>query len=213
MDELISKKDLLKETGISYGQLYRWKRERLIPESWFQKRSVSTGQETFFPRERTLHRVRTILELKDTKSLEELAAMFSPDPSKRPMAPNQLLSVPALSAGVARFIRLRGEEPLPFGDLVFAAALTKLEEENRVPSHALDELVESAEQWRSSANEDMKLLTLCKCGEQYLSMLLPRDVTVVPAARAEIVAQIPLEDMRRLLFDALADLGDASDAL
>ncbi|MCL2486473.1 MAG: YhbD family protein, partial [Oscillospiraceae bacterium] len=39
MDEkkegLISKKDLLEFTGISYGQLYRWKREGLIPEEWF----------------------------------------------------------------------------------------------------------------------------------------------------------------------------------
>ena len=36
MDELISKKDLLQETGISYGQLYRWIRERLIPDAWFE---------------------------------------------------------------------------------------------------------------------------------------------------------------------------------
>ena len=33
MDEtLISKKELLDLTGISYGQLYRWKRKGLIPE-------------------------------------------------------------------------------------------------------------------------------------------------------------------------------------
>ena len=45
---MISKKDLLKEMNISYGQLYRWKREGLIPDEWFNKQSVSTGQETFF---------------------------------------------------------------------------------------------------------------------------------------------------------------------
>ena len=32
---LISKKELLDQTGISYGQLYRWKRKGLIPEAWF----------------------------------------------------------------------------------------------------------------------------------------------------------------------------------
>ena len=32
---LISKKELLELTGISYGQLYRWKRKNLIPEEWF----------------------------------------------------------------------------------------------------------------------------------------------------------------------------------
>lgn len=47
----ISKKDLLQVTGISYGQLYRWKREGLIPENWFVKRPSSTGQETFFPKD------------------------------------------------------------------------------------------------------------------------------------------------------------------
>jgi DNA-binding transcriptional MerR regulator len=68
----ISKKDLLAETGISYGQLYRWKREGLIPEEWFVKRSAFTGQETFFPRERMLNRVRAILALKDGLSLDQI---------------------------------------------------------------------------------------------------------------------------------------------
>jgi DNA-binding transcriptional MerR regulator len=68
----ISKKDLLSETGISYGQLYRWKREGLIPEEWFVKRSSFTGQETWFPRDRVLERVRSILEMKDGQSLDEI---------------------------------------------------------------------------------------------------------------------------------------------
>ncbi len=78
---LISKKDLLAVTGISYGQLYRWKRERLIPEEWFIKQSSYTGQETFFPREQILSRVKSILELKDNYSLEELAKILSPEAS------------------------------------------------------------------------------------------------------------------------------------
>ena len=45
---LISKRELLENTGISYGQLYRWKREGLIPEEWFIKRASFTGQECFF---------------------------------------------------------------------------------------------------------------------------------------------------------------------
>ena len=39
-NHLISKKDLLAVMGISYGQLYRWKRQRLIPEEWFIKQSA-----------------------------------------------------------------------------------------------------------------------------------------------------------------------------
>ncbi len=77
--ELISKKELLELTGISYGQLYRWKREKLIPEEWFMKQSSYTGQETFFPREQIVERVRSIMELKDAYSLEELSKMLEPD--------------------------------------------------------------------------------------------------------------------------------------
>ncbi len=79
---LISKKDLLAITGISYGQLYRWKRERLIPEEWFIKQSAYTGQETFFPREQILSRIHSILDLKDNYSHEELAKMLSPEASQ-----------------------------------------------------------------------------------------------------------------------------------
>ena len=77
--DLISKKELLAQTGISYGQLYRWKRARLIPEEWFIKQSAYTGQETFFPREEILRRIRVILRAKDQYSLEELAHMLTPE--------------------------------------------------------------------------------------------------------------------------------------
>lgn len=78
-EELISKKDLLIETGISYGQLYRWKRKNIIPEEWFIKKSVSTGQETFFPRKKILDRIEMIVNMKDEASLDDLAKMFSAD--------------------------------------------------------------------------------------------------------------------------------------
>lgn len=76
-EELISKKELLKEKCISYGQLYRWKRKKLIPEEWFIKKSVSTGQETFFPKKKIIERIETILASKDDISLDELAYKFS----------------------------------------------------------------------------------------------------------------------------------------
>jgi hypothetical protein len=74
----ISKKDLLDLTGISYGQLYRWKRKNLIPEEWFIKRSTYTGQETFFPREKILDRIDKIMNMKDDIMLDDMAEIFSP---------------------------------------------------------------------------------------------------------------------------------------
>lgn len=81
-EELISKKDLLKETGISYGQLYRWKRKNLIPEEWFIRKSAFTGQETFFPKDRILERINKIMNMKEDLSLDDLAQQFSSKPTE-----------------------------------------------------------------------------------------------------------------------------------
>ncbi|WP_429841763.1 YhbD family protein [Brevibacillus sp. FIR094] len=88
----ISKKDLLELTGISYGQLYRWKRKNLIPEEWFIRRATFTGQETFFPREQILARIDKILNMKDDLSLDELADMFSPNMSETSLSADELLA-------------------------------------------------------------------------------------------------------------------------
>lgn len=96
---LISKKDLLAVTGISYGQLYRWKRQQLIPEEWFIKKASYTGQETFFPRESIISRVETILQLKDQYSMEQLAEMFNKGNEKPGgLTPEQLTAIEEIPA-------------------------------------------------------------------------------------------------------------------
>jgi hypothetical protein len=77
--DLISKKELLELTKISYGQLYRWKRKNLIPEDWFIRKSTFTGQETFFPKDRILDRINKIKNMKGDISLDDLANMLSPN--------------------------------------------------------------------------------------------------------------------------------------
>lgn len=81
--EEISKKDLLTNTGISYGQFYRWKRMGLIPEEWFRRRSAFTGQETYLPRRRVLERITQIQTLRERYSLEEIVELLSPDMARR----------------------------------------------------------------------------------------------------------------------------------
>ncbi len=77
---MISKKDLLKKTHISYGQLYRWKREGLIPEEWFIKQSVTTGQETFFDEDLIIPRIEKILSLKESDySIEKIKNVLNPE--------------------------------------------------------------------------------------------------------------------------------------
>ena len=91
-ENLISKKELLDLTKISYGQLYRWKRKKLIPEDWFIKKSSFTGQETFFPREKILERVEKIKNMKDEASLDDLAEIFSPNLSDVKLARSEIIN-------------------------------------------------------------------------------------------------------------------------
>lgn len=90
---MISKKELLKDTNISYGQLYRWKREGLIPDDWFVKVSVPTGQETYFDENLIIPRIKKIIELKDQYSLEEMLAFFEPMSKTRKYTLRELILI------------------------------------------------------------------------------------------------------------------------
>lgn len=76
-DKLISKKELLNLEQISYGTLYRWKRQGLIPESWFIHRATDIGQATFFPEEKIITRIERIKELKNELSVDQMQELFS----------------------------------------------------------------------------------------------------------------------------------------
>lgn len=102
-EELISKKDLLELAGISYGQLYRWKRKDLIPEEWFVRKSTFTGQETFFPKEKILERIDKIQTMKENLSLDELADMFSPNVTNLNYTKDELIKRNIVSTPVIDF--------------------------------------------------------------------------------------------------------------
>ena len=89
--DLISKKELLDLTGISYGQLYRWKRKNLIPEEWFIKKSSFTGQETFFPKDKILDRIGKIMNMKEDLSLDDIAYAVSPNPAILTLNKNEVI--------------------------------------------------------------------------------------------------------------------------
>lgn len=113
-EELVSKKELLELTGISYGQLYRWKRKDLIPEEWFIRKSTFTGQETFFPKEKILERIEKIQTMKENLSLDELAVMFSPNVADLNLSKEELLKRNIVSEQVLRIYLENENEPTYF---------------------------------------------------------------------------------------------------
>ncbi|BFH65529.1 YhbD family protein [Paenibacillus azoreducens] len=127
-EDLISKKELLELTGISYGQLYRWKRKNLIPEEWFVRKSSFTGQETFFPRDKILQRIERIKNMKDGLSLDELADMFSPNLGAESMSAVKLIERNIVTIfSLELFEEEMGQkELLSFNDILTVYVLHKL---------------------------------------------------------------------------------------
>jgi DNA-binding transcriptional MerR regulator len=128
--ELISKKELLVAAGISYGQLYRWKRKGLIPEDWFQRKSTFTGQETFFPREKVLARIDKIKSMQDEDaSLDEIADAVSPNLGEISMTIAEIRERGLVSPEAADLFAENVcdcDQPLVFGEVVSLAALDTL---------------------------------------------------------------------------------------
>ena len=128
MDEnLISKKELLEITGISYGALYRWKRKNLIPEEWFIKKSTFTGQETFFPRTKILDRIAKIQSMKEDLSLDDMAGIFSPNLEAMHLSKDEMVERSVVNKSTMDFLTgLYGNiEMFSFEKILYALILNK----------------------------------------------------------------------------------------
>ncbi|MGM0861736.1 MAG: YhbD family protein [Bacillota bacterium] len=167
-EQLISKKDLLEETSISYGQLYRWKRKNLIPEEWFIRKSTFTGQETFFPRAEILKRVSKIQEMKENLSLDEMRDMLSPRVKDMKITGGELIERGLISSEVLSvFLKLRDTDNVYFSyqDILSAYVLEGLLQSGNI---SLDEGKMAVEVLNQSGLSEIKkhteLIILRKLG-------------------------------------------------
>lgn len=190
---LISKKDLLAITGISYGQLYRWKRERLIPEEWFIKQSAYTGQETFFPRDQILSRIKSILDLKDDYSLEELAKMLSPETSTAGINFKDLAQIEEIDHEFQVMIpEIFGEEKFEFFEAALTAAITQAAKKiGLTKDQAVDLLSKSI-----TAATNQKTTNVCctvfRADGEYHTLFSPNALPLSFDTGIEILEQISL---------------------
>ncbi len=193
---LISKKDLLAITGISYGQLYRWKRERLIPEEWFIKQSAYTGQETFFPREQILSRIKSILELKDQYSLEELARILSPEKANTKITIEQLQEMSEIDHQLLSELPvLYGKEEFDFLDIVFTVGILQAAENIGLSGIQLRELMQKSITAARRQNSTNITCTVFSIGNDYYTAFSPNTTPVIFDDELEIRAQISLSEI------------------
>ena len=201
--ETISKKELLQVAGISYGQLYRWKRKGLIPEDWFQRKSTFTGQETFFPREKVLARIEKIKSMQDEDaSLDEIADAVSPNLGEISMTIAEIRERGLVSPEAAE-VFAQGvcdcDEPLVFGEVVSLAALDTLLktgdvslDEGRVVLDALQENYPAFE------GKPADLLFVRRMGLS-TAMLITSDAEVRFDKAARVVARVNLSESAEAL--------------
>ena len=193
---MISKKDLLALTGISYGQLYRWKRMGLIPEEWFVRRAAYTGQETFFPREKVLARLEKILQMKDGASLQQLAEWFSPGPETACLTVGQACAKGVAPAAVFEIFSAYPEVPqgenatFDFATLLFIHVLGRLlKQVSAEESHTLYALF--CVQYPAFRGAPCELLVLRKFGV-CVGMLVRTPFTAVFDEETQVLAQADL---------------------
>lgn len=194
-ENLISKKELLEATGISYGQLYRWKRKNLIPEEWFIRKSTFTGQETFFPRTKILARLDKILNMKDDLSLDELADVFSPGSGEMSLTRTELLERNIVTVSALDLLEEGGEPPelYPFDRILAAYVLNGLllsGDISREEGRMLVQVLSDHAKW---TEKDGELLLVRKLGVSgFILQVKPGEVYLDSGFR--IVSRIRLSE-------------------
>jgi hypothetical protein len=193
-EELISKKDLLELAGISYGQLYRWKRKDLIPEEWFIRKSTFTGQETFFPKEKILERINKIQTMKENLSLDELANMFSPNITDLQLEKNELVERNIVSNTVMDFYldKEKGNDRFDISRMLEVFVLEKLLQSGEIN---LDEgkmlLQVLKEQVSTIKQKSCELVITRKLGVSSCLLLVNAEAVYIEPG-TKIVAQVSL---------------------
>jgi len=192
--DLVSKKELLQLTGISYGQLYRWKRENLIPVSWFMKQASYTGQETFFPREKILNRISLIVEYKDSYSLEQLAALLHPDYSRKIYSSSEILAVKGIQKNIlSLFENETGERFFRFGEVRFMYLLSVIENDLARIDVKIKDAVKSMLLWSKSANTTFYNLVLFKKRDVIFMLLSNQEAEMLYDFDTQIVASFNID--------------------
>lgn len=190
---LISKKDLLAITGISYGQLYRWKRERLIPEEWFIKQSAYTGQETFFPREQILSRIKSILDLKDDYSLEELANILSPESSLATIDISALADVTEIQRELLEIMpEAFGKDKFEFLEIALTAAVSQAAVKLGMSLEQMKELLYKSASAASNQVNTNALCTVFYTGDDYHTVFSPNPSVLSFDSSIEVLEQLSL---------------------
>lgn len=196
----ISKKDLLKETGISYGQLYRWKREGIIPEEWFIKQSAFTGQETVFPKTQIINRIKAIQELKDKYTLEELAKILSPEIAERNFTTDDLEIIEEIQNNlIPAFVQGFDKNNFTFIEVLIMITLSELRINTDITLGQIITMVEGFKDYLPQIKSTGFIFIVFDRSNDYYATLYEEQAQVFIDSRLKVIRKIYLNDISNKL--------------
>ncbi|NLZ82602.1 MAG: DUF4004 family protein, partial [Clostridiales bacterium] len=200
VDLFISKKDLLKETGISYGQLYRWKREGIIPEEWFIKQSAFTGQETVFPKTQIINRIKAIQELKDKYTLEELAKILSPEIAERNFTTDDLEIIEEIQNNlIPAFVQGFDKNNFTFIEVLIMITLSELRINTDITLGQIITMVEGLKDYLPQIKSTGFIFIVFDRSNDYYATLYEEQAQVFIDSRLKVIRKIYLNDISNKL--------------
>ena len=204
-EDLISKRELLRAARISYGTLYRWKRMNLIPEEWFIHKATSTGQATFFPREKVLNRIGRIQELKSDLSAGQLQEIFSPNVSSFLIPVSDFMSLSlvgklSMSAFQAVF---PDRKNLRFNDIFAIYVVDHLMRLSGIYLEDAKKVIKMLETClKNQPTKEFKLIIMRKMGIPF-TLLVKEQEDILLEDEVEIIACANLSEFEEALKDQL----------
>lgn len=204
-EELISKRELLRAARISYGTLYRWKRQHLIPESWFIHKSTHTGQETFFPKDRILARVHRIQELKGELSADQLKEIFSPNVRSFRIPFDDFLSLKIVTKlSVTAFSSIFPEKrDLSFDDVFSIYVVDHLMRLSGIYLEDAKQVIRMLDKYlRQNSTKEFQLILMRKMGIPF-TLLVKGEEEILLEENMEIIACAHLSEFEEALKDQL----------
>lgn len=200
MGLFISKKELLKETGISYGQLYRWKREGLIPEEWFMKQPSHTGQETFFQRSQILKRIHVIKKMKEQYSLDELAVILSPEVSEKLFRIEDIAIIEEISPELLPIFK-RGfqKESFTYIEVLIMMAISEFDKHTIITQRQMMEILGGLRVYQSQLKATGYTISFIENAREYFVIIQEENTQTILDQRLKLLKKISLNELSNLL--------------
>lgn len=201
----ITKKELLETTGISSSQLYRWKRQGLIPEEWFLKKAVKTGQETFLPREEIMERIAFIYKHKDTKSAEEMAKLLNTKPDERVFDIETASRIAEIHPDVLDFVKAG---PFSRQETALLAIVSDVYCKYHMRRSELGDFFAGCIDFFSDAFRDRQEFFVVRAGTKLYSFMFPEGMHVKLDGRLTVVEHYYVDRLARQLEEKYPEAGE-----